>query len=453
MRPLVRIQLAILGVVAVVSVTVMLLSYIQVQSMIGVGKMVVTVQLPVGGGLYERSNVTYRGVTIGLVESIEVSRDGVTARMKLDDDVEIPRTDLRVNVHSMSAIGEQFIDLVPTDDSEPFVSDGDVLPRSATSIPEQIGPLLDQANELLASIPQGKLRTMVDAAFRTFVGTRDDLIRLVDSTRRIADIASVNDDSLIELIDELGPFLSPHGRSREAITTWTHELARFTEELQGRDPHVRSIIDNSPRTAATAQQLLQDLRPTIPVLLSNLVSLGQVAVTYNPGIEQLFVLTPPLIAAIQTMVNKGESDEAVTAQFHVMGSPLCTTGYLPAEQRRSPADTSYAPPPSNQYCAIPQNSPMNVRGARNLPCMEVPGRRAPTPEACRDPRPYQPKGPMPSSIDGSGDPDQQGLIGRVQPSAYDNETGAYVAEDGAVYHHRTIGGGTPWQELLRGPQK
>ena len=51
-----------------------------------------------------------------------------------------------------------------------------------------------------------------------------------------------------------------------------------------------------------------------------------------------------------------------------------------------------------------------VRGARNLPCMDVPGKRAPTPEVCHG-GPYVPKGPLPSSTDGSGQPDKQGLAG------------------------------------------
>lgn len=452
MRPLVRFQLAVLSVVAVVAVSIMTFSYIQVQSVVGVGKMTVTALLPNGGGLYERSNVTYRGVTIGLVKSIGLDGDRVSARMEIDDDVEIPRDGLKVNVHSMSAIGEQFLDLVPTRDSGPLVSDGTVLPESNATIPAQIGPVLDQANALLASIPQDRLRTALDGAFRAFVGTRDDLVKLVSSARRIVDAANQNSDETVDLVTRLGPFLRPQGQSREAIQQWTKGLSDFVVELEKSDGHVRSIIDRSPAALSKAQKLFDDLAPTMPILLRDLVSLGQVAVTYNAGIEQMLVLTPPLVAAVRTMVNRGLSDQAVTAQFHTMAVPLCTTGYLPADQRRDPGDTSYAPLPASMYCAVPQNSPVVVRGARNLPCMEVPGKRAPTPEACRDPRPYQPKGEMPSSIDGSGRPDRQGLAGAIPQPAYEPSSGNYVAPDANVYQYKTIKGGSGWQSLLNTPQ-
>ena len=44
---------------------------------------------------------------------------------------------------------------------------------------------------------------------------------------------------------------------------------------------------------------------------------------------------------------------------------------------------------------MPQNDPSAVRGARNYPCQEFPGKRAPTVQLCRDPRGYVPIGNNP----------------------------------------------------------
>ena len=75
----------------------------------------------------------------------------------------------------------------------------------------------------------------------------------------------------------------------------------------------------------------------------------------------------------------------------------------PAPQWRSPADTNLAPLPTGTYCKIPQDTPANiVRGARNIPCVDVPGKRAATPRECRDPKPYVPLGTNPWY----GDPNQ-----------------------------------------------
>jgi phospholipid/cholesterol/gamma-HCH transport system substrate-binding protein len=51
--------------------------------------------------------------------------------------------------------------------------------------------------------------------------------------------------------------------------------------------------------------------------------------------------------------------------------------------------------PTDLYCKVAQNDPMVVRGARNYPCQEFPGKRAPTIQLCRDPRGYVPVGNSP----------------------------------------------------------
>lgn len=72
--------------------------------------------------------------------------------------------------------------------------------------------------------------------------------------------------------------------------------------------------------------------------------------------------------------------------------PPCLTGFLPASEWRSPADTSTAPLPKGTYCRIPMDASNVVRGARNNPCVDVPGKRAATPRECRSNEAYVPGG-------------------------------------------------------------
>lgn len=53
--------------------------------------------------------------------------------------------------------------------------------------------------------------------------------------------------------------------------------------------------------------------------------------------------------------------------------PPCTPGFLPAQQQRS-AVFEDAPerPPGDSYCRVPQDSPLNVRGAHDIPCVTKP---------------------------------------------------------------------------------
>ena len=115
--------------------------------------------------------------------------------------------------------------------------------------------------------------------------------------------------------------------------------------------------------------------------------------TYQPSLEQLLVLLPQGTATTQAIgVAKRNTKQDVEGDYLTLNlnlnlPPPCTTGFLPAQQRRAPSFEDYPDrAPGDVYCRIPQDAPFNVRGARNLPCVTVPGKRAATVEAVREQR-------------------------------------------------------------------
>jgi len=129
------------------------------------------------------------------------------------------------------------------------------------------------------------------------------------------------------------------------------------------------------------------------VLLANLTTVGQVAVTYHAGIEQMLVLFPPFVAATQTEGLPAHNPTGMTlGDFTLVMNdpPPCTVGFLPASSWRSPDDLSDIDTPDGLYCKLPQDSPLGVRGARNYPCQGRPGKRAPTVQICDSDKPYEP---------------------------------------------------------------
>src|SRR3954468_20344266 len=104
----VRIQLVIFSIASVIGVLVIVFAYLQAPTLLGIGRITVTVELPGTGGLYRFSNVTYRGAHVGKVTNVRPTRAGAEATLSLGKSPQIP-ADLQAQVHSMSAIGEQYV--------------------------------------------------------------------------------------------------------------------------------------------------------------------------------------------------------------------------------------------------------------------------------------------------------------------------------------------------------
>jgi virulence factor Mce-like protein len=387
----VRIQLTIFTIVSVIGMAAMFFEYMQVPTLLGIGRLTVKLELPDTGGLYRFSNVTYRGVQIGKVTAVGPTLRGAEATLSIDTSPKIP-ADVHAAVRSISAVGEQYVDLVPRSESGPYLRDGSVITAGDTSIAQPIGPTLDRLSALVNSIPKDKLSQLLDESFKAFNGAGYDFQSLVDSSAKISHDASDTADHTRTLVDDAVPFLDAQAQTTDATRRWAHNLAGVTDQLVTDDPQFRKVLDTGPGFAQEVSRLFNQVKPTLPVLLANLTTIGQIGVTYHPSLEQLLVLLPPSVAAYSSygIVNNPTGLAVGGFTLTIADPPACTVGFLPPSQWRSPADTSEKDTPDDMYCKLPQDSPIAVRGVRNNPCMGHPGKRAPTVEICNSDKPYEP---------------------------------------------------------------
>jgi phospholipid/cholesterol/gamma-HCH transport system substrate-binding protein len=394
---LTKIQLAIFAIITVVTLTVMGIYYLRLPATFGIGTYEASADFEAGGGLYKNANVTYRGVAVGRVESVSLNPNGVTAEMRLNSGTPIPQNVI-ATVKSVSAIGEQYIDLVPPDGPAPGkLRDGSKIERANTRIGQDVADLLHQAEVLVNSLGDTKLKELLHEAFTATNGTGPELARLFQSARLLVDEANADYPQVSQLIDQAGPFLQAQIRAGGDIKSLADGLARFTSEVRRADPQLRNTLATAPDAIDEVNTAFSGIRPEFPALAANLANLGRVGVIYHKSIEQLLVVLPPLFAAITTAAGGAPQDEGAKLDFKLdlNDPPPCSTGFLPPPLTRTPADETLREVPKDSYCKTAQNDPSTVRGARNYPCQEFPGKRAPTVQLCRDPKGYVPTGTNP----------------------------------------------------------
>jgi phospholipid/cholesterol/gamma-HCH transport system substrate-binding protein len=473
-------QLAILGAVTLISVGVMAFGFIKLPALFGIGRYHVTVELPASGGLYPTSVVTYRGTEVGRVESIDVTRTGVRAVLKLDSGQPIPGP-VAAAVHSRSAVGEQFLELTPQPGASAKLRDGDVVPAAEVQTPPDIGRLLDATNTALQAIPQDNLRTAVDEAATAVGGLGPELSRIVDGSTALAIEGGKTVGPLTQLIDQSPAVLNSPVQTSDSIAAWAAHMASITGQFKAQDRAFADLLNTGGPALEEGRALFDRIAPALPVLLANMVSLGDVAVTYRNDIEQLLVLFPQgtsvmqAIAVADSGVKQPYRGIYLDFNLNLNLPPPCNTGFLPVDQQRSPSDVDYPERPAGDlYCRIPQDSDMNVRGVRNIPCENNPAKRAPTIEMCESNENYVPlgdgfnwKGDPNATFSGQGvplyppgadrrPPRPQGTGTAPPPVAfvpYDPATGDYVGPDGKRYTQGDLAhpGNKTWQSMLAPP--
>ena len=317
--------------------------------------------------------------------------------MRLNSGTPVPEN-VTATVKSVSAIGEQYIDLVPPDDTAgAMLRNGSNIDEQHTAIGQDVAGLLTEADNLVNSIGDARIQDLLRETFKAFNGSGPELARMIQSSRLLVDEANANYGQINQLIEQAGPFLDAQIRSGDDIKSLSEGLARFTTELSNADPQFRSTLQTVPGATAEANELFSGIRPSFPVLAANLANFGRIGVIYSKSLEHALVVFPALMAALLTVGGGVPADEGGKLDFKIAlnNPPTCQTGFVPPSEMRSPADTTLRDLPKDLYCKTPQNDPAVVRGARNYPCQEFPGKRAPTVALCRDPRGYVPIGNNP----------------------------------------------------------
>lgn len=360
-------QLIAFAVITVVGVTIVLVNYIGVGRDLLGREYVAYVDLTDSGGVFTNAEVTYRGVPVGRVGPIELTKDGIRVKLELERGERIPREGTRAIVANRSAVGEQYIDLQPTKKGGPYLDEDEpyTIPRSRTELPVSTAELLRNVDSLVGSVNTKDLGVIVDELNKAFSGSAEDLQSILDDTDRLLKTAEQAYPDTKRLLDNSVTVLDTQRGQGANIRGFARNLNELTTSLRNDDPALRRTIDGVPGAVDETHKAINQLAPTLPVLLANLTTTGQVISSRKAGLRSLFILYPVTVAGAFT-VTPGDGTQHLGLALNIDSPPPCTDGYEKVK-RRWPQDTSEKKPRLDAGCKAPKDAPTAVRGPRNFP--------------------------------------------------------------------------------------
>lgn len=364
-----RIKLFVFLVIAIVSVAYVGINYAGLDRFLGGRGYAVTVRLADSGGIFVGAEVTYRGVAVGKVASMDLTDRGVSLRLDIESDSRPVPADTRAAIANRSAVGEQYVDLLPTDDSPPYLEEGSVVRQDRTSLPIAPETVLTNLDELVSSVDTGSLRTVVDETYDAFAGAGPELQRLLDSTSSLTDTAIENLPQTRSLLADGRVVLRTQRDQAGRIVELSKGLRTIAARLKGADPALRRVIDQAPQLADEVTSVLDESGNDLGVITANLLTTAKITSSRTDALEELLVTFPVISSFTRSVTSNGEGHLGFV--LNLFDPPSCTRGYETTDQR--PAnDESEAPPNTQAYCAEPRGSVTSVRGAQNAPFAGAP---------------------------------------------------------------------------------
>lgn len=365
----IRIQVIAFVVIALATTAFVGANYAGLDRLFGASGYTVKLALTDGGGLFTNGEVTYRGVAVGRVGELRLTAGGMEADLLIDDDAPPIPANSRAVVANRSAVGEQFVDLQPRTGDGPFLAEGAVIPREATSVPLPVQHLLTDLDSLTASVPTEDLRTVVDELDNALRGSGANLQVLLDSTTDFTKQAANHLPQTEKLLTDGSTVLKTQVDSSQAWRQFSHNAKQFAEQLSRSDGDLRTLIATAPDAATQISGLLRDNEPGLPILLANLLTTSQVFSARTDGLRQLLINTPKAVSAVDSSIDDESGKMELVLTFF---DPMpCTKGYGDTKLRDS-RDLSVLPFNTGAACTLEKGNPSSVRGSQNAPKGGVP---------------------------------------------------------------------------------
>lgn len=264
----------------------------------------ITVHLAQTGGLFEGSAVNYRGVRVGTITDIKVGKEGPDATVTFKNGAQVP-TSAKAEVVSLSPIGEQFLNLIPTSAAGPYLDDGAEITAASVTLPITVASAADNLDKFLDEINDKDVKVLLQELSTAVSDSSDDLDQLLTSSNELVstlDDAWPRTDALLNNGLTVNQILARH---QQDLVTFSASAKELTAWLVKFDPTFQRILQKAPSDIATVGQLIDDLGPLLPALLKNLNATTNILADRDASVRALAQVTPVALGKVSASLHGG----------------------------------------------------------------------------------------------------------------------------------------------------
>ena len=300
---------------------------------------------PDAGGVFTNQEVTYRGITVGQVGRMTVVKEGVQIELLIDEGTKIPEEDVEARVMFKSAVGEQFVDILPATDGGPYLADGSEIPLEQTSIPVSTQDLLSTLQAVLEGVPPEALKGAVDSAGEGLAGRGDDIATIFESMARLADLFGDRAPEIQSILRNGTKVGAAFVDSKEDFAAAVRDLVIVSEALAGNTDELRRLLVGTNLTSEELVGLIRESRPDLHQTIAELAEINDLQADQSDALRALFEFLP---RGLGNVVKTFESDTGMIRFGLVTDTANHACSY--GTERRPPEDRAERLPPKNARC-------------------------------------------------------------------------------------------------------
>ena len=248
------------------------------------------------GGVATNQEVTYRGVQVGRVGDMTLTDRHVRIELIIEAGNRIPRDGTSARVLFKSAVGEQFIDLLPDHETGPFFASGDTIPVERTSIPIQIEDLLRNLDAVLRSIDPQALGSLINELGAGLTGHGDDLKNVILALDTFARVGADRRNELAGIIGDGADIQDSFNSTREDFVRAQEAARAVLATLVARKDDVERTLEATRDLGTEIIALLDHRKQELNQILADLGDVVRISHAHQGDLDKTLTFLGPFLA-------------------------------------------------------------------------------------------------------------------------------------------------------------
>ena len=211
-------------------------------------------------GLQPGYDVGYLGTPIGRIRAVDLADGRVEVTMAIDAGRRIPEGS-SMAVRRKSAVGEPYVDVIPPDGAtteDPAMAAGDHVPIERTVTPLSYSELFSALDDLVSTVPEDDLATLLDQMARGLDGRSGSLRDLITGSDDALDTFAANAELLESSTASLSRLARVFAEHRTSLRRGLENTEAVTGTLAGARADLERVLDDGSSLATRTADLLDE---------------------------------------------------------------------------------------------------------------------------------------------------------------------------------------------------
>jgi phospholipid/cholesterol/gamma-HCH transport system substrate-binding protein len=239
-----------------------------------------------GEGLEPGSEVVFRGVQVGRVESVALAADQAKVEVLIEPDFSVP-SQTTATIRPLNLFGAEEVSLTSPGNSDagPYLKNGGMFAHATSA--DELGDLFQAAAPLLNSINTNDLTTIITELGQSSVGEGPKIQQGITEGMKLAALLRQTTNAQVQALDSFAQFSAALANDGPAINGLSAQENAALPAFNASVADYQKLLANLTPFADQLAQILSDYHPNIATLLTAGDNIARILVAQQNNIGQI----------------------------------------------------------------------------------------------------------------------------------------------------------------------